>query len=75
MYIGGGTPSLLSLENLAQLGESFTCAGEISIEANPESITAEWLDTAARSGITRLSLGIQSLHDSLLRAVGRTKSA
>jgi len=44
------------------------------MEANPESITGPWLAAAADCGITRLSIGIQSLHDPLLRAVGRRGS-
>ena len=44
------------------------------MEANPESITGPWLAAAADYGITRLSIGIQSLHDPLLRAVGRRGS-
>lgn len=75
VYIGGGTPSLLSPANLYSLCSSFHCDGEVSIEANPETITGEWLTAAENGGITRLSLGIQSFHDPLLQAVGRTGSA
>lgn len=75
IYIGGGTPSLLSPDNLARLSSVFHCEGEVSIEANPETITLEWLRGAAGAGITRLSLGVQSFHDSLLQAIGRSSSA
>ncbi len=75
VYIGGGTPSLLAPANLSDLCSAFHCDGEITIEANPETITREWLSAVAQAGITRLSVGIQSFHDSLLRAVGRTGNA
>lgn len=75
VYIGGGTPSLLSPANLSDLCSAFHCDGEITIEANPETTTVEWLNAAQEAGITRLSLGIQSLHNPLLKAVGRTGSA
>lgn len=75
VYIGGGTPSLLSPDNLAYLSSSCLCNGEVSIEANPETITLEWLRAAAAAGITRLSLGVQSFDNSLLQAIGRSGTA
>ncbi len=75
VYIGGGTPSLLSPEDVSHLCSSFSCNGEVSIEANPESIAEPWLSAASEAGITRLSMGIQSLHDPLLRSIGRTGNA
>ena len=79
IYIGGGTPSLLSasqIENLAiYLKNSCLCKNitplEFTIEMNPESVSKEKLDSAWKNGITRLSLGIQSLNENALRAVER----
>lgn len=77
VYIGGGTPSVLAPLQLARLmnavRENFTVpsAAEITVEANPESCTAEFIAAARAAGINRLSLGVQSLDDRELSAVGR----
>lgn len=77
VYIGGGTPSVLPPKLIYRLFEavrqSFCITGnaEITIEANPESCTDEFLDTALKCGANRLSLGVQSFCDSELCAVGR----
>lgn len=77
VFIGGGTPSLLPA---GQLGELLTGLrsmypignhAEITSEANPGTLTAEWLDTAVRCGVNRLSLGMQALQPELLRTLGR----
>lgn len=79
VYIGGGTPSLLSPTEIISLGEilrktisvkPFT-TDEWTIEANPEDLTSEWLNTCTEAGITRLSLGIQSMDTGILKSVGR----
>ncbi|HHU36623.1 MAG TPA: radical SAM family heme chaperone HemW [Treponema sp.] len=75
VFIGGGTPSLLPPRDLLRLGAAFTAKSEVTIEANPESITDLWLDVCAEAGITRISVGIQTLHTPLLDAVGRRGSA
>lgn len=77
IYIGGGTPSFVPAKYILKLLEFIysnfkvksTC--EISIEANPESITKEKLKSYREAGINRLSVGIQSLNDAELRAIGR----
>jgi len=81
LYLGGGTPSLLSpelLENLfsrlANLGVPLHALRESTMEFNPESTDSERLKVAARNGITRVSLGLQSFKPELLQAVGRTHS-
>lgn len=80
LYIGGGTPSLLSAKQIASLlksvheGRDAAQQGqlrEITVEANPESLTAEFLDACKEWGVTRISLGVQSLHDAELAAVDR----
>ena len=77
IYFGGGTPSLLSplqvgkiLDTLRDVyGISDDC--EITLEANPGTIDEEKLSGFKKAGINRLSLGIQSLDDSVLQTLGR----
>ncbi len=77
VYIGGGTPSLLDaseIENLCEnLEKNFDLSGvkEFSIECNPESLDEEKLKTYRIEGINRISIGVQSLFDDNLRAIGR----
>jgi oxygen-independent coproporphyrinogen-3 oxidase len=78
VYFGGGTPSLLDPASLAKILETLRCSfqptatpPEITLEADPETITAEkssaWID----AGFNRISLGVQSFLDGELRASGR----
>ncbi len=77
VYFGGGTPSLLSLELLSHILEatrsSFHVAhdAEITLEANPGTVTMAYLRGIRDLGINRLSLGVQSAHDHELRLLGR----
>ena len=77
IYFGGGTPSLMSEEGLANLlegiHERFTVldGAEVSLEANPGTVTKEKLQSFFKSGVTRLSIGAQSFNDEMLRALGR----
>ena len=72
IYIGGGTPSLLTPEQLASLFNCLpTCAGEVTIEANPNSLTRVKCAAYRRLGINRLSLGVQSFDNDTLRDLGR----
>ena len=81
VYIGGGTPSLLSPKELYALAEPLGSprAGlegtEFTVEANPEDLTAEWIDVCKSAGVNRLSLGIQSMSDESLVAVQRRGTA
>jgi oxygen-independent coproporphyrinogen III oxidase len=83
LYIGGGTPSLLSLDQLTRLFDvlkrsfQFTDDYEICVEANPDEnvLTAEKLALLKGSGVTRLSMGVQSLDDRILKLNGRAGSA
>lgn len=80
VYIGGGTPSLLSPGQLKQLVSGlrrlfpFSEAAEFSLEANPGTITESFLDTAILSGINRLSVGMQAFQPRLLTFLGRFHS-
>ncbi len=76
VYIGGGTPSLLEPAALARLLEalraSFRCEmGEVTLEADPETVTPEKAAAWRAAGINRVSLGVQSFHDKELIAAGR----
>ncbi len=77
IYIGGGTPSILSADELNRLTDSLPLDNvtEFTIEANPEDITPEWISAIAKSGITRVSIGVQSLNDNELKSVGRRHNA
>jgi len=77
IYLGGGTPSVVgaqALENLLRtIAEHFTITGsaEVTIEANPDDVTADTLRLWKDLGITRVSLGIQSFRDDRLKWMGR----
>lgn len=81
VFFGGGTPSVLPKEALpriiAALRESFTLAddAEVSAEANPGTVDKEKLTAWREAGIDRISFGVQSFHDSLLRNIGRIHTA
>jgi putative oxygen-independent coproporphyrinogen III oxidase len=81
LYFGGGTPSLLSSADVeAIIGEArrsraLTDAAEITLEANPESVSQESLEHFRRSGVNRLSFGVQSFRDGELKRLGRLHSA
>src|SRR5215472_13778562 len=76
IYFGGGTPSLLASEVLAQILDAlhtafqFT-ASEITLEADPETITPEKAQSWRSASFNRISLGVQSFHDRELIASGR----
>jgi oxygen-independent coproporphyrinogen-3 oxidase len=75
IYLGGGTPSALSLTGLEELLKflqpHFKEGGEWSMEANPESLTPEKAQLLVKYGVNRLSLGIQSSSDKLLKLMNR----
>ncbi len=77
IYFGGGTPSLLESEQiknlLIKIQTSFyiTSDAEISIECNPESLTQQKILDYQKIGITRISLGIQSLNNKTLWKIAR----
>ncbi|MBO7456136.1 MAG: radical SAM family heme chaperone HemW [Paludibacteraceae bacterium] len=77
IYIGGGTPSLLAPDDVARLLHSLPTneAVEITLEANPSDITEAKLLAWHEAGINRLSMGVQSLNDDLLRFIGRRHDA
>ena len=81
IYIGGGTPSRLSIPEISKLlskvRDHLTCSKnvEITFEMNPEDVNPEYLKNLAKIGINRLSLGGQSFQDSILSKLGRCHDA
>ena len=81
IFFGGGTPSLLEPAEIGQIlgacGSAFTISGdaEITLEANPETVTADRLAGFREVGINRLSFGVQSFRDDELRRLSRLHSA
>ncbi len=81
VYIGGGTPSTLTpsqlLKILTAVRQNYNVldGAEVTVEANPESLTDEFLQTAKDGGVNRISLGVQSLVDKELKAINRLHDA
>jgi oxygen-independent coproporphyrinogen III oxidase len=81
VFLGGGTPSLLEPQALARVLEQLRTRWrlapgvEITVECNPESVTRERLERYRAAGVNRLSLGVQSLDDAVLRVLGRLHDA
>jgi oxygen-independent coproporphyrinogen-3 oxidase len=81
LFFGGGTPTVLQTEALALILQtirqtfSLTPDAEISMEANPGTVTAQSLTSLRQLGFNRLSLGVQSFDDRVLAAAGRIHRA
>lgn len=81
IYFGGGTPTTLSVEQLSGIielcRENFDVAAntEITSEANPGTISQEFLENLRAAGVNRLSFGVQSFDDGELKMIGRSHSA
>ncbi len=74
VFVGGGTPSLVPAEGLVDVLARLPLApgAEVTVEANPDSVTAESLRTYRRGGVNRMSFGVQSMREHVLAALGRT---
>ena len=81
VFLGGGTPSLLPEEAMAEILDRLRArfgveaGAEITVECNPESVSLERLTGYRRAGVTRISLGVQSLDDLILPTLDRLHSA
>ena len=81
VYFGGGTPSTLTHEQLQKIlgtikrNYTLSPSAEITIEANPDDLTPEYLTTLRSLSFNRLSMGIQSFDDTQLKALGRRHTA
>lgn len=77
VYFGGGTPSWFGAERIVRVlngvKQNFSMAEdcEITLEANPDSVTEEGLARLRKAGVNRISLGVQSAEDAVLTAAGR----
>lgn len=77
VYIGGGTPSLIDSKYITRVIEDIKLnfevdeKAEITIEVNPGTVTLEKLEDYYKAGINRLSIGLQSTHEHLLKEIGR----
>jgi putative oxygen-independent coproporphyrinogen III oxidase len=74
VFVGGGTPSLVSPTRLVALLDAIPHAPncEVTVEANPDTITPELVETYAAGGVTRVSLGVQSMVPHVLASLGRS---
>jgi oxygen-independent coproporphyrinogen-3 oxidase len=81
IFFGGGTPSLMQPATVAaildRIAELWTIApgAEITLEANPGSVEANRFAGYAQAGVNRVSLGVQSLRDDILKSLGRIHTA
>jgi len=81
VFLGGGTPSLLEPEALAAILDDLRArwrladGAEVTVECNPESVTRERLARYRAAGVTRVSLGVQALDDTVLKTLGRLHDA
>lgn len=81
LFLGGGTPSLFKTKSIERiillLRQIMPCdeMAELSLEANPDTLTLDKIQAFKAMGVHRLSMGIQSLEDRLLAAIGRPHSA
>ncbi|MCY7768430.1 radical SAM family heme chaperone HemW [Bacillus haynesii] len=78
IFIGGGTPTSLSAAQLERLLDSIhrilkpsESLAEFAVEANPDDLSAEKLDVLKAAGVDRLSFGVQTFEDELLKKIGR----
>jgi oxygen-independent coproporphyrinogen-3 oxidase len=81
IFFGGGTPSLLEPGEVAQIIAACRAAfdvsadAEITLETNPETVSVDKMRAFLETGVTRVSLGVQSLHDDELARLGRQHGA
>jgi oxygen-independent coproporphyrinogen-3 oxidase len=81
LYFGGGTPSLLQVDEISRLVQKVREVfgllpdAEITLEANPDDLTPKTLDQLKEAGINRLSIGIQSFHENELKWMNRAHNA
>lgn len=81
IYIGGGTPSLLSNSNISMIFEALeknfniSTVSEITMECNPDNLNDEYLLNIKKTPINRLSIGVQSFFDNQLQLMNRAHSA
>lgn len=81
IYLGGGTPSQLHIAQIAQILQCIKTHyevnddAEITLEANPDDVTLDFATQLAQLGVNRVSLGVQSFDDKILKMLNRRHSA
>jgi oxygen-independent coproporphyrinogen-3 oxidase len=75
VFLGGGTPTFTGTAELTRLLASLPAAGEVTVEANPETVTPELARGLLAAGVTRVSLGAQSFQPHLLAVLERQADA
>ena len=81
LYLGGGTPSQLPLPLLTGLVNGLkealdlSALKEFTVEVNPDDVTPQWCAALAPLGVNRVSMGVQSFEDNILRLIGRRHTA
>ena len=81
IYIGGGTPSVLTLAQMHKLMQglrekvNFANVSEVTIEVNPDDVTEDYISGLKALGVNRVSMGVQSFVDAELKAVNRRHNA
>ena len=77
LYFGGGTPSLMEIKDLKRIVECFNFDknAEITIEINPETVDNHYLSQLYKMGFNRLSTGVQTFDDKILKNIGRIHSS
>ena len=77
VFIGGGTPSLLAPGLLTYLTQNLFSLlpseriSEFTVEANPGTVTGDWMEAAVKAGVNRISMGMQAFQPALLKTLGR----
>jgi len=71
VFLGGGTPTFTALPELVRLLEALPRASEVTVEANPETVTPELAHALREAGVSRVSLGAQTFRPELLRVLER----
>jgi oxygen-independent coproporphyrinogen-3 oxidase len=78
IYLGGGTPSVLEIDQLKRLGDLInqikTPTSEVTMEINPETITQDKVKAIVKMGVNRISVGIQATQEHLLKTLTRQHS-
>lgn len=77
LYFGGGTPGLLSINDVTQIVSPFKLKSttEVTFEVNPNKLSYDFLTALRKAGINRLSIGAQSFDNAILKQIGRLHSS
>src|SRR4051794_18053825 len=74
IFVGGGTPTHVPPERLADVLAAIprVAGAEMTVECNPDDVTPAMMEVYAAAGVNRISIGVQSMVDHVLRSLGRT---